>query len=185
MYIIYIHGLKMKDVIIKFDNFLTEKNFSFDVIVIGGAALNIMGVTNRVTRDVDCIDPELSVKIKELSYIFATENYNLGLDPNNWFNNGPISILNDLDKGWESRVVLIFEGSSLNISTLGRIDLLKTKLFAYCDRDIDYDDCVKLNPTIQELNECQKWVKDRDANDLWPSHVDNCFKLIAKGLGYE
>jgi hypothetical protein len=57
------------------------------------------------------------------------------------------------------------------LTTLGRKDLLKTKLFALCDRGIDLLDCVELAPTLAELEEAVIWLAEQDANPDWPAHV--------------
>jgi hypothetical protein len=44
----------------KVDEYLSESNIMFEAIIIGGAALNIMGVITRDTVDVDCLDPKVS-----------------------------------------------------------------------------------------------------------------------------
>ena len=47
-------------------------------------------------------------------------------------------------------------------------DLLKTKLFALCDRGIDLPDCIALAPTAHELDECVPWLAVQDGNSqLW------------------
>lgn len=47
----------MKSVILEFDRFLKKRGLEFSAVVIGGAALNIMDVTTRLTKDVDLIRP--------------------------------------------------------------------------------------------------------------------------------
>ena len=49
--------------------------------------------------------------------------------------------------------------------------LLKTKLYAYCDRDIDLQDCIELKPTVKELDNALNWLIERDSNPLWPNRV--------------
>ena len=57
------------------------------------------------------------------------------------------------------------------LSTLGRADLLKTKLFALCDRGTDLSDCVALAPTAAELADAMIWLAEQDTNPGWPAHV--------------
>ncbi|MCG5055450.1 MAG: hypothetical protein KA712_20990 [Myxococcales bacterium] len=47
-----------------------------------------------------------------------------------WLNNGPMQLSDVLPTGWRERVQPIFQGQVLALSTLGRPDLLKSKLFA-------------------------------------------------------
>jgi hypothetical protein len=64
------------------------------------------------------------------------------------------------------------------------LDLLKTKLFAFCDRDQDLQDCIALKPTVKELEACIDWVSERDANKDWPENVRQHFALLKKRLGH-
>ena len=49
--------------------------------------------------------------------------------------------------------------------------LLKTKLFALCDRGTDLSDCVALAPTTAELADAMIWLAEQDTNPGWPAHV--------------
>lgn len=51
------HLFDPKDIIPRFDQFLGEKSLTFEGIAIGGAALSILGISDRGTRDVDLIEP--------------------------------------------------------------------------------------------------------------------------------
>lgn len=175
----------MKPIIEKFDLFLESKNLSFQAIIIGGAALNIMDVTKRTTIDIDFLDPTIPQEIKDASILFATTNPDLELQPEHWFNNGPISLIRDLPAEWRLRLVTIFHGKALILETLGKSDLLKTKLYALCDRGRDIDDCVALKPTIIEIEECRPWVLLGDGNPLWPKRVEEMFSLLKKELKLE
>jgi len=66
-----------------------------------------------------------------------------------------------------------------------KVELLKTKLFAFCDRDQDRDDCIKLNPSPKELSEAVEWVKEQDQDVGWPKHVEFSIKILAKDLGHD
>lgn len=66
----------------------------------------------------------------------------------------------------------------------GRTDLLKTKLFALCDRGTDLLDCVALAPTAAELTEALPWVAFQDANPDWPAHVAATLADLGRRLGH-
>ena len=175
--------MDVKKVIEKFDQYLSKKDLKFEAVIIGGAALNIMGVISRLTRDIDCLDPKIPKEILNASVEFSKENPSMHL-MSQWINNGPETLKNDLDKGWYSRIQTIFNGQAITFHTLGRIDLLKSKLFAYCDRDLDFNDCVLMKPTLEELDSCYQWVIERDMNPGWRKNVENHFKKIKTELGY-
>ena len=172
----------MKDVIIKFDSYLKDIGFEFEAIIIGGAALNIMDVITRETKDVDFLDPDIPEDIKKASVDFALKNPELKLSVHNWINNGPKSLTRDLPEGWRRDLQKIYEGVSLHLWTLGRLDLLRSKLYAYADRDTDYADCMALRPTLIELEACRDWVLAGDAHELWPARVDFIFQKLKEDL---
>jgi hypothetical protein len=168
-----------------FDEYLGAKGLTFTATVIGGAALIVMEVLDRVTQDVDCLDPKLPEDIKRASVDFARErSADLALKEN-WLNNGPASLKLDLPEGWRKKIVRIYEGKNLTLYTLGRLDLLRSKLFAYCDRQQDLEDCEALRPTAEELRTCLPWLVERDANPMWPDHVKTSLRRLGEKLGYE
>ena len=177
-------NLSVKVVLDRFDAFLEQRKLKYETTVIGGAALIVMGITNRRTRDVDCLTPSIPLEIQQAAKEFAKSESDLGLDED-WFNNGPALLAGDLPEGWQSRRVPLYRGKALVLITLGRIDCLRAKIFAYLDRQKDLDDCVALKPSPDELKECYPWLQERDLNPLWPQHVRTSLILIAKRMGYE
>lgn len=173
--------MKPNEMIPIFDRFLKEEGLSFDAVIIGGTALSILGVISRETRDCDVLYPEIPDDILSASKEFA-KLYKL---ETNWLNNGPATLARDLPQDWLLRSQDLFKGESLHLKTLGREDLLCTKLFAFCDRGFDLGDCISLKPTKQELLKIREWVKNRDTNPDWPEHVSSTFDELAKKLGYE
>lgn len=155
-----------------FDAWLAERELGFEAIVIGGSALALLGVTRRTTRDLDVLHPIMPEPIARASREFATERRKEGDDlADDWLNNGPTQLGEVLPAGWQRRVQVIFTGTALTLETLGRSDLLKSKLFALCDRGTDLADCVALSPSDQELTDAEPWLAEQDANPMWPDHV--------------
>jgi hypothetical protein len=173
----------MNAVIEKFDEYLTRRDLRFQTVIIGGAALIVLGIVKRTTKDVDCLFPEIPDDIKQASRDFARENIDFDLI-DNWLNNGPASLVEDLPEGWQERLAPLYTGRALVLQTLGRGDLLRTKLFALCDRLEDWADCIALAPAAEELDGCLSWVAERDGNPYWPEHVRNTFVDLAERLGY-
>ena len=166
----------------RFDAFLAERQLRFECVVIGGGALVLAGIIDRPTKDLDCLDPEIPEEVQQAAREFAKGTPELW---ERWFNNGPRSLTRDLPAGWERDLQPLFEGASLVLRTLGRLDLLRSKLFAYCDRQQDVDDCLALAPTTEELRACLPWLEARDANPLWPDHVRTSLRALGKELGYD
>ena len=174
----------MKNVIIEFDLYLSALDLKFDSVIIGGGALILMNIVNRFTRDVDCLDPEIETIVKQSSIDFANKFKQFNLIEN-WLNNGPITLCQNLPENWRTRLEIIFQGESITLRTLGRSDFLKTKIFAYCDRDIDLEDCIALKPSPSELSEAAEWVYLQDISELWPERVDHMIAFLRKRLGHE
>lgn len=153
--------------------------------MIGGGALIILDIIDRKTRDIDCLDPDIPTEIKNASRDFAAQHREFLLDPD-WLNNGPETLKMDLPKDWQSRTQNLFSGKAVVLTSLGRDDVLKSKLFASCDRtNPDFDDLLLMKPSRSELIESIEWVKLRDVNPQWPRHVDRAFAVLAKALHHE
>jgi Nucleotidyltransferase of unknown function (DUF6036) len=165
--------------------YLAERRLQFDAVVIGGAALNLLGVVSRLTKDCDILRPEIPNEIAEASRRFAIEiRAKGGTLQDNWLNNGPSSLASHLLPRWEERLQTVFAGTAIHLSCLGREDLLCAKLFALCDRGIDLGDCLALAPNINELENGLPWLERQDANPDWPDHVRATFADLRRRLGH-
>lgn len=134
-----------------FDAFLCERGHRVEAVVIGGTALALLGVVSRPTRDCDILSPPIDPRSAQLAKEFALARRSAGdALADEWWNNGPASLVSVLPIGWQDRLVVVFHGRALLLRTLGRGDLLASKLFALCDRATDLLDCVALAPTSTE-----------------------------------
>ena len=176
--------MKPTEIITRFDEFLEKEGLKFEAIVIGGSALALLKVVDRETIDFDCLHPKIPVEILAAAKEFRKKHPDLLLIEK-WINNGPESLLRELPGDWRLRIVPLFNGRAIRFLTLGREDLLKTKLFAYCDRGDDLEDCIAFNPTIRELDDAFPWVSYRDANPDWPEHVRGQFDRLKRKLNHD
>jgi hypothetical protein len=168
-----------------FDRHLLGLGLRFEGVVVGGSALGLMGIIQRPTRDFDILEPELPPAIALAARDFAKAQRKVGVDLlDDWLNNGPMQLGDVLPAGWRQRALRIFEGQVLVLSTLGRPDLLKSKLFALCDRGTDLPDCIALAPTAEELTDCVPWLDQQDGNELWTAHVRATIGALAQRLGH-
>jgi hypothetical protein len=174
-----------KETISAFDLFLTERGLTLDAVAIGGAALGLLGVIERETRDCDILYPALPEAIRRAAVAFAVETRHQGgeLD-DDWLNNGPSSLADALPPGWIHRVQMIFAGTALTLRCLGRSDLLMSKVFALCDRGLDLQDCIALAPSADELAETTAWLERQDAHPNWPDHVRAVVADLQVRLGH-
>ena len=173
------------ETITRFDAFLAKRALNLDAVVIGGAALAFLGVVGRPTRDCDILHPELHADIKAAAQAFAqavTANGDL-LD-DDWLNNGPAILASMLPEGWRNRLQVVFKGAAIRLQTLGRSDLLKTKLFGLCDRGLDLGDCIALAPSAHELREARPWLELQDAHPGRAAHVAGTLADLGSRLGH-
>ncbi len=172
-----------QETLFRFDLHLHEHGLALDAVLVGGAALGLLGITHRQTRDVDVLHPELPQEVMDAAVSFAQLERGLGHHlSDNWLNNGPSQLKDILPSEWKARLQPAYVGKSLHLTALGRSDLLKTKLFALCDRGTDLPDCIALNPTQQELVEAEDWVAFQDTNEGWPNHVRATFDELHRRL---
>lgn len=101
-----------------------------------------------------------------------------------WLNKGPESLAALLPSGWQDRLVEVFRGEAILLRCLGRLDLLRSKVFSLCDRATDLLDCVALAPTAAELSELQPWLVTQDAAPEWPEHVQAVLEDLARRCGH-
>jgi len=174
-----------RETITAFDTYLSDRGLSLEAVVVGGAALGLLGLTDRQTRDVDVLHPELPEEISKAAIDFAGEQRARGHSlEDDWLNNGPSQLKDILPAGWKDRLQPAFRGKTLILTALGRADLLKVKLFALCDRGTDLSDCIALAPTDEELSDAQRWVELQDGNPLWPDHVRKTLDDLRGRLGH-
>ena len=96
--------------------------------------MHFASTIQRPTRDFDILVPELPLAIVSAACAFAAAQRHAGVDlQGDWLNNGPMQRGEVLPTGWRERVHCIFVGQPPVLSTLGRPDLLKSKLFALCE----------------------------------------------------
>lgn len=150
---------------------------------LGGAALNLFGIVERSTADVDILamadareakhageaepyprhiqqPPEpLPAVLTEAARIVARD---LNL-PDDWLNSGPaLQWRAGLPPGLEPRIQWR-RYSALWVGLVDRYHLILFKLFAAADasgpRSVHYRDLVALRPTPAELSEAAAWVR--------------------------
>ena len=172
-----------RETISRFDAFLAELGVRLDAVVVGGAALALLGVTSRQTRDCDVLDPALSDEVLAAARAFAAQRRaESDILADDWLNNGPSSLADVLPRGWRARTRVVFEGRAITLRCLGRRDLLRSKLFALCDRGIDLGDCLALRPTAVELDAVAPWLERQDAHPDWAAHVRATFEELRRRL---
>lgn len=150
------------------------------VAVVGGAALNLLGVVDRTTRDVDIlalglppdsptprlVEPpeQLPEPLVRAARLVAGR---LGL-ADDWLNAGPaLQWRQGLPDGLEQRVCWRQYGG-LNLGVVDRRDLVFLKLYAAADStgasSVHYQDLLALSPGEEELHSATDWVRSQDVS---------------------
>jgi hypothetical protein len=177
--------MKPRETLEAFDAFLAERGLRLDAVVVGGTALNLLGVVSRPTKDCDILYPQLPDEIGDAAKAFAAVRRQAGdVIANDWLNNGPASLVAQLPADWRNYLRTVFSGRSLHLECPGRDDLLRSKLFALCDRGLDLGDCLALAPTKEELAKLQPWLNQQDGNPGWPAHVHSTLSDLGRRLGH-
>lgn len=161
-------------------------NAPLEIVVIGGAALNVLGFVARPTRDVDVLALTESgrvgigrtlVKCSPLpgSLLDAAAGvaHDLGLEPG-WLNAGPADLLDHgLPEGFEGRMTAQRYGPSLLVHFPAREDLICLKVFAAADTGVGRhtQDLAALNPTGAELLVGARWARTQDPSEGFKTMV--------------
>ncbi len=152
---------------------------TLEITICGGAAIQLLGYSNRPTKDIDVIVPTIPDRLQPLIKSIAY-THQLADD---WLNNGPASLIHDLEIGWKDRTTLLYRGPHLTIRVLSRHDLIFSKLYAMCDRREDIRDLLAMQVTDGELQIAGLQVKNKDDNPNWPKWVDICIAEIIEERG--
>jgi hypothetical protein len=167
---------------------------SHAIIIVGGAALNLLAVVSRATRDVDIVAfaarragswrptqaPSELPRSLGLAVSAVARDFNL---VPTWMNTGPrMQWRYGLPRGFAGRVRWRRYGG-LHVGLAGRTDLIALKLFAATDADgpaagRHTRDLLALAPTDAELARAARWVKKQDAGALFPRHVDQVVEFV-------
>jgi len=172
------------------------------IVVVGGAAMNLLGFVSRATTDVDILAfgaPDSEAPNSD-STIFEPPTplpgwlvrdiqivaQDVGLD-RHWLNCGPAGQWTQgLPPGLESRIEWRSFGP-LHVGLVGRIDLIYFKVYAAADQrgpeSVHFQDLLALRPTPSELAAAEAWVRDqdpspgfRDALRRMVIHAEHCIQ---------
>lgn len=171
---------------------LARRGASAAIVVVGGTALNLLGVIERATRDVDVIatatpqasGPPRGIQPPDplpepLVSAIATVARDLGL-PADWLNTTVAGQWQTgLPRGFASRIRWQRLGG-LWLGLPGKLDLIHLKLYAAAD-DVDtssrhFKDLAALHPTAEDLAAAQAWIATQDPT---PAMAEAVTKVIA------
>lgn len=165
----------------------------YAIVIVGGAALNLLGVVSRATRDVDILAVAHGDRLapppdpipSSLAAAIRTVGRDMGL-ADNWLNTGPaLQWKQGLPRGIGGRVKWR-RFANLRVGLVGRPDLIRLKLYAAADGhpgDRHIQDLIALDPTDAELRAAARWVKTQDAGAAFPGLVDDAVAHLRAGRG--
>jgi len=169
-------------------------NEPIELLICGGSALNVLGLIQRTTEDVDVLAYVMRNKVGKISVVKAeplinelsvaakivARDFNL---PDKWLNPGPASAVDfGLPDGLMERVITRKYGSKLVIHYLGRYDQIHFKLYAAVDQGAGkhLDDLLALKPTSEEIEGAARWSMTHDVSDGYKQNL----KLLLNYLGF-
>lgn len=165
-----------------------------DLIVCGGSALQLLGLIDRSTRDVDVLallntsesgerkmitsDP-LPYEIKRAASLTARA---LKL-PVDWLNAGPADLIRDLPTGVMNRLHARCFGKKTTVYFIDRLDQIMLKTYAAINGgDMRHvQDLIRLTPTDEEMSDAIHWCLRQDASEVFPLIV----RSFLEKMGYE
>lgn len=173
---------------------LESDGLSARLVVVGGASLNLLGLVERSTSDVDVIavaesrsdgaialvNPEPMATTLETAIAKVARDLRL---PANWMNTEvalqwisglPPNLEADLT--WETF-------AALHVGLAGRKTLITLKLFAATDagiRSVHMQDLIALRPTDAELQAAANWVVTQDAAAEFPNLVAGTIRYVSQ-----
>jgi hypothetical protein len=149
----------------------------YEIVVVGGAAMSVLGFGIRPTKDVDVLalrdqaagrSRVALLKHKPLpdelvsAAVFVADA--LGLEPE-WLNPGPADLLDfGMPEGFEERLSPRSYGPRLTVLFPSRTDLIFLKTYAAADAGPGRhtEDLQALRPSCEELLAAARWARSHD-----------------------
>lgn len=171
---------------------LASRDLRFDIVVIGGGALALIGALHRTTKDLDVVatfeantlrplrelPPALAEAARDVARVL-----DLGAD---WLNAGPASLMDlGLPLGFTDRLVTHRFGP-LVVHVAARIDQIAFKLYAAVDqgpRSKHFADLQALTPTASELRGAAAWTRTHDPSAPFASELAAALRELGVEAG--
>jgi len=162
------------------------------LLVCGGSALNLSGLLDRPTRDVDVLGlvkgPKATLVVEELlpeEVRRAAETVASDLNlPSDWLNDAALEVHRmGLPVGILKRAERQMFGPCLTVYLISRQDQVALKLYAAIDREKGQrhlKDLVAIVPTLREMESAVDWLLNRPTSLQFREAV----RRLAEGLGF-
>ncbi|CDZ81680.1 hypothetical protein BN1013_02216 [Candidatus Rubidus massiliensis] len=158
---------------------LEERKLNYQIVVIGGGGLLLLGLMIRTTKDLDLValvdnNEFISAKPLPKNLVKAIEDVAMALNiSKDWINVGPSDLFSlGLPQGFKSRMITKQYGG-LTVHLAERFDQICFKLYASVDQgptSKHYKDLQNLKPLKQELEAAKNWCITHDTSE--PFYVE-------------
>lgn len=164
----------------------------FALLVCGGSALNLAGIIQRPTRDVDVLGLVKGAKPARVApgqlpaeVTRAAELVAMDMElPSDWLNDAALNVQRlGLPAGILKRADRLDFGPCLTVFLVGRQDQVALKLYAALDRDKGQrhlKDLEAIEPTKAEMQAAVHWLLHRQTS----SQFRDAVRSIAEALGF-
>ena len=164
-----------------------ESSKHHDLLVCGGAALNVTGLVTRTTDDVDILalvvdgsDVPARPLPEDLERAIARVARDLSL-PSDWLNAGPTDMQRfGLPVGILERAFLTNYGRTLTVRFATRFDQIHLKLFALVDQGPGKHlrDFRSLDPSSEEVVQAARWCRTQDPSEGFRSVLTDALSKL-------
>lgn len=189
-------GQRIEELLTAVGELLRAEGNRCSIVVVGGASLNLLGLLERTTKDVDVVaraeekggrkifvQPDPLPEPLETAIVTVARDFGL---PADWINTRvstqwPKDLPKFLFEEIEWR-----QFGSLETGIVSRRTLIALKLHAAVDRDADsvhYQDLIELAPTHTELEEARIIVVTQDAGIGFPQLLDELISKLKLDVG--
>jgi hypothetical protein len=154
---------------------LQSRGLNYELIVVGGGGLLLLGLMDRPTVDIDVIAQESDGEFRA-AYELPSQLLEAVADVADlrgvaatWLNSEPADLFRlGLPEGYQDRLKKI-EFGALTLHVVGRFEQICFKLHAWVDRypggDKHVSDLRLLRPTPEELIAAAQWSRTHDPSD--------------------
>lgn len=182
---------QLRDALSAVGEILESEDEEVSIVIVGGTSLNLSGIVDRTTDDVDVIAraeteegevtlirPDPMPKVLEEAIQRVARDFSLSSKwlntavGNQWETSLPPSLQEDLT--WQR-----FGG--LRVGVAGRRPLIALKLLAAVDQgqqSVHYQDLVRLDPTEEEFEEARAWAETEDPSPTIAKHIDQVIRHV-------
>jgi hypothetical protein len=162
----------LRDALTALGDLLDDRGTPYDLVLIGGGALVLLGLTSRATKDLDVValaNPNAWLPASPLPKPLAAAILDVAaafeLAPD-WLNPGPTDLLQfGLPPGFAERTIIERFGA-LTVRYASRVDQVALKLYAAADHwpahNKHLQDLLLLAPTPTELTTAAAWCLSHD-----------------------